>query len=186
VTVARNRRSIAPEALLASLTDAANGNVDPTAQDVVPIHALLDDGCDLDLDVLPVVREFVAPTATPLKRWGAPWLLDKISARRQARVGDPAAGIDCRGQNAAVAIRPAINRPIANNAVKGLTRIQRAVTESRASDHQLGARPPAFDMDELVSGYRAGNVQWDIPRLGPPPGRLGCRVEAAILKGNGY
>ena len=50
-------------------------------------------------------------------------------------------------------------------------------------------RPPAapsFDMDELVAGYRAGNVAWDATRFGPPPGSPGCRVDAAVLRENWY
>ena len=50
-------------------------------------------------------------------------------------------------------------------------------------------RPPAalsFDMDELVAGYRAGNVAWDATRFGPPPGSPECRVDAGILRANGY
>jgi hypothetical protein len=42
--------------LLARLTDAAGGNVAPGAVDVAPIQVLLAAGCDLDLDVLPVIR----------------------------------------------------------------------------------------------------------------------------------
>jgi glucose dehydrogenase len=45
---------------------------------------------------------------------------------------------------------------------------------------------PSFDMDELVAGYRAGNVDWDVGRFGPPPGSPGCRVDAGILRANGY
>jgi hypothetical protein len=53
-----------------------------------------------------------------------------------------------------------------------------------ARQHSPGV--PRFDMDELVAGYRAGNVDWDTNRLGPPPGAPGCRVDASILRENGY
>jgi hypothetical protein len=41
-------------------------------------------------------------------------------------------------------------------------------------------------MSEVIAGYRAGNVNWDFKRLGPPPGSPGCRVDPAILRENGY
>jgi hypothetical protein len=78
-------------------------------------------GCDLDLDVLPVVRE-IATSPMPIKRWDQPWLMH--------------------------AVLPGV---------------------------------PRFDMDDLVAGYRAGNVDWDVTRLGPPPGSPRCRVDAGIL-----
>jgi hypothetical protein len=29
-------------------------------------------------------------------------------------------------------------------------------------------------------------VEWNVARLGPPPGSPGCRVDAAVLRENGY
>jgi hypothetical protein len=49
--------------------------------DVEPISSLLEQGCDLDLDVLPVVAARV-PDLRPLKKWGAPWLVREILAAR--------------------------------------------------------------------------------------------------------
>jgi hypothetical protein len=46
------------DAIGARLLDAAQGNVDPLA-DIAPIEALLEQGCDLDADILPVVARTV-------------------------------------------------------------------------------------------------------------------------------
>jgi hypothetical protein len=72
--------------LFAKLVDAAGGNVQPGATDLGDITALLAQGCDLDLDILPAVRELVAaPGQPPLKSWGLPWLAKEIIRRRDAR-----------------------------------------------------------------------------------------------------
>jgi hypothetical protein len=67
------------------LEEAAGGMADPGA-DVYPIQALLDQGCDLDADVLPVVAREVPELPRPLKKWGAPWLVRDILAAREARL----------------------------------------------------------------------------------------------------
>jgi hypothetical protein len=134
--------------LLASLIEAAGGNVAPGAVDVAPIQVLLAHGCDLDLDVLPVVRE-IAKSQTPIKRWDHPGLIRAILRGRDIRIAPKA---------------PLPSPP--------------------SRQHSPGV--PRFDMDELVAGYRAGNVDWDTNRLGPPPGAPGCRVDASILRENGY
>jgi hypothetical protein len=64
-------------------------------------------------------------------------------------------------------------------------------SESRRAPRERAAEPAAtsasLDRDELVAGYyRAGNVDWDVGRFGPPPGSPGCRVDAGILRANGY
>ena len=51
---------------------AAMGNVDPLCWDTGPIAELLDQGCDLDLDVLPTVAGLVPGLARPLRSWDAP------------------------------------------------------------------------------------------------------------------
>jgi hypothetical protein len=63
--------------LLARLTDATGGNVAPGAVDVAPIRTLLAAGCDLDLDVLPLLRE-IATSPAPIKRWDHPPLIRAI------------------------------------------------------------------------------------------------------------
>jgi hypothetical protein len=58
---------------------------DPDA-DVYPIQALLDQGCDLEADILPIVAREVPDLPRPLKNWGAPWLLREILAAREQRL----------------------------------------------------------------------------------------------------
>jgi hypothetical protein len=66
------------------LVNAARGNVDRAA-DVLTIRAMLDKGCDLEADVLPVVARTVPELPRPLKNWGAQWLLQEILAARDKR-----------------------------------------------------------------------------------------------------
>jgi hypothetical protein len=54
------------------LVDAARWNVDRDA-DVAPVRALLDQGCDLEADVVPTVARTVPELPRPPKRWDAPW-----------------------------------------------------------------------------------------------------------------
>ena len=96
-----------------------------------------------------------------------PWLAAEIVRRRDARMASD------RVTRAPAAARTA---PVP----------RRAAERAAPPPPQ---RPPAalsFDMDELVAGYRAGNVDWDVGRFGPPPGSPGCRVDAGILRANGY
>ena len=67
------------------LVDAARWNVDREA-DVEPIQALLDQYCDLEADVLPVVARTVPELPRPLKNWGAQWLVREILAAREQRL----------------------------------------------------------------------------------------------------
>jgi hypothetical protein len=67
------------------LEEAAGGVADPEA-DVYPIQALLEQGCDLDADILPVVARMVPDMPRSLKNWGAPWLVREILAAREARL----------------------------------------------------------------------------------------------------
>ena len=59
---------------------AAQGHVDPAA-DLAPIRALLDQGCDLEADVVPIVARGLPEFPRPLKNWGAPWLVRAATAR---------------------------------------------------------------------------------------------------------
>jgi hypothetical protein len=158
--------SLTPLSLLLALKHAANGNIQPACTDVEPIRDLLQQGCDLDLDVLPAVHDLLThPLQPPLKRWSVPWLAAEIVRRRDERTGH-------------VTQAPAAARTAP---------VPRRAAERAAPPPPQ--RPPAalsFDMDELVAGYRAGNVAWDATRFGPPPGSPGCRVDAAVLRENGY
>jgi hypothetical protein len=71
--------------LWARLDRAAQGHADAGA-DVAPIRALLDQGCDLEADVLPTVARTVPELPRPLKNWGAPWLVREILAAREQRL----------------------------------------------------------------------------------------------------
>jgi hypothetical protein len=75
--------------LRACLEGAAQGHVDLVA-DIEPIQALLDQGCDLELDILPVVAREVPELPRPLKKWGAPWLVREILAARDQRLAQSA------------------------------------------------------------------------------------------------
>jgi hypothetical protein len=68
--------------LLVKMLDAAGGNDQPGAIDTAPIAALIEQGCDLDLDVLPVFRDF-ATSPTPIKRWDHPGLIRAILRGRE-------------------------------------------------------------------------------------------------------
>jgi hypothetical protein len=71
--------------LRACLEGVAAGHFDPAA-DVEPIRALLDQGCDLEADILPTVARTVPELPRPLKKWGAPWLVRDILAAREQRL----------------------------------------------------------------------------------------------------
>jgi hypothetical protein len=70
------------EALRECLTEAVQGHFDPAA-DVEPIRALLDQGCDLEADVVPIVARELPELPRPLKNWGALWLVREILAARE-------------------------------------------------------------------------------------------------------
>jgi hypothetical protein len=67
------------------LLHAGQGNVDLGA-DIEPIRALLDQGCDLEADILPIIAREVPELPRPLKKWGAPWLVRDILAGREQRL----------------------------------------------------------------------------------------------------
>jgi hypothetical protein len=53
------------------LLEAAQGHFDPAA-DISPIRALIEQGCDLEADVVPIVARELPELPRPLKNWGAP------------------------------------------------------------------------------------------------------------------
>ena len=71
--------------LVGRLSDASRGNFDHFA-DLEPIRALLDQGCDLEADVVPAVANLLPDLPRPLKNWGAPWLVREILAAREQRL----------------------------------------------------------------------------------------------------
>ena len=71
--------------LRARLFAASSGNVHALA-DISPIRALLDQGCDLEADILPIVARELPELPRPLRNWGAPWLVRDILAARDQRL----------------------------------------------------------------------------------------------------
>jgi hypothetical protein len=61
------------------------GQFDPAA-DTSPICLVIEQGCDLEMDVVPVVAREIPELPRPLKNWGAPWLVREILAARDLRV----------------------------------------------------------------------------------------------------
>jgi hypothetical protein len=79
------RREDYHDAIRARLIDASNGNIDALA-DISPIRALIEQGCDLDADILPTVAGTVPELPRPLKNWGAKWLAQDILTARDRRL----------------------------------------------------------------------------------------------------
>ena len=52
------------------LEEAGQGHFDADA-DIAPIRALLDQGCDLEADILPIFARELPELPRPLKNWGA-------------------------------------------------------------------------------------------------------------------
>jgi hypothetical protein len=73
------------EYLRTRLIDAAHGNFDLSSS-IEPIRTLLDQGCDLEADVVPIVARLLPDLPRPLKNWGAPWLVREILAAREQRL----------------------------------------------------------------------------------------------------
>jgi hypothetical protein len=68
------------------LEEAGQANFDARVS-VAPILALIEQGCDLEADILPVVAPEVPELPRPLKSWGAKWLAQEILAARERRLG---------------------------------------------------------------------------------------------------
>jgi hypothetical protein len=79
--------------LLGRLHEAAQGQIESFA-DVTPILALIEQGCDLEADVLPTVARTVPDLPRPLRSWAAKCLIrplllrpGRIFARPAVRLG---------------------------------------------------------------------------------------------------
>jgi hypothetical protein len=112
-----------------------------SAADLAPIRALLDQGCDLDGDFLPIVARELPELSRPLKNWGAPWLVRDILAAPACTVSD------------AVEAPPPDRDGTSDN-------YRRGVVEPPSVEDPPPPRraPPAIDWDEFVGGYRAGLI----------------------------
>jgi hypothetical protein len=162
----RVRYEVVAEAvsLRVRLIDASHGNIDALA-DIAPIRALIEQGCDLEADILPVIEREVPELQQPLRNWGAQWLAQEILAQRNgrlARAGSLIQRVEAQPDYAtADEIKP---------------------VEAPAPVRRVSA----MDWDEFVSGHRAGLIEWNTARLGPKPGKPGCRAPAEVLREHGF
>jgi len=83
--IAQEKLASARLSLKGKLVCAAQWNVDRDA-DVEPIRALIEQGCDLEADILPIVAREVPELSRPLKSWGVKWLADEILSARDQRL----------------------------------------------------------------------------------------------------
>ena len=56
------------------------------------MRAVIEQGCDLDLDILPIVAREVPELPRPLRNWGAQWLVREILAARDQRLAGTLSG----------------------------------------------------------------------------------------------
>jgi hypothetical protein len=77
--------SIDLDGIREALMSAVGAKVAPECIDISPIEQLVREGCYLQADILPVVKERVPALKSPLKSWGASWLLDAIRERASKR-----------------------------------------------------------------------------------------------------
>lgn len=78
-----------------ALFEAAKGNVAHGTTGIEFIGPILDleaQGCDFELDILPVVRDRIAKIDTPLRTWGARWLRDAILEHKATRLSNRGKG----------------------------------------------------------------------------------------------
>jgi hypothetical protein len=64
-----------------------------------PEPTLLDQGCEIEADVVPIVAKEVPDLPRPLKNWGAPWLVRESLAARDQRLGLPPAVLRLRAHS---------------------------------------------------------------------------------------
>ena len=66
------------------LIEASNGNMDALA-DISPIRGLIEQGCDLEADVLPVVARLLPELSAPAQKLGRGF--SPLTLSRRIRVG---------------------------------------------------------------------------------------------------
>jgi hypothetical protein len=183
--------------------------------DLAPIRVMLADGVELD-DILRALRDKVDPRVThraaALRSWEEPRFLRHVAEAHLRRTvvpgwvgrwlktlhGEPAGAPE---PSAAVLAPPAPENVSATSggvpaphpdeslAVQRETiaaRFARARPEPGPPGEQEEPDAQQFDWSELVAGHRAGTFRWDEQAFGPPPGEVGCRAPAAILRAEGY
>jgi hypothetical protein len=127
------------------LEEACQANYDARAS-VEPIQALLDKGCDLEADVLPVVARLVPDLPRPLRNWGAQWLMQEILAAR-----------DKRGA-AREPLREPPEPPERPEPPAYDPELMAAVTFKEVEAPPPARRLSAMDWDEFVAGHCAGLI----------------------------
>jgi hypothetical protein len=155
------------------LIDAAGGNVDREA-DVLTIRALLDEGCDLEADILPTVARMMPELPRPLKNWGAQWLVREIlEARDQREAAHEPPG------NAQSAYNEIMSQTLAEEPERpeppayATPELLAAVTFKEVEAPPPARRLSDLDWDEFVAGHRAGLIEWNTARLSPGRGGQG-------------
>jgi hypothetical protein len=140
-----------PKNLRVRLIDASNGNMDALS-DIAPIRGLIEQGCDLEADVLPIVARMLPELPRPLKNWGAPWLVRDILAARDQRLSGHAGDSGSLNETAVEAPPPVQRTPASHgrNSSRGTARAssngtRRGAAPSRASRRQVG-RFLTFDL----------------------------------------
>ena len=187
--------------LLHLLVEACGGRVRLNSADHQPVAAIADvsrirdviaAGADLEHDVLPVLRHLVAVDGQPpLPKWPQ-WVIDEIMACQVKRIMATARGKMLDGVRAAQdayiveVTKPVVRGPPPTEAELDAIKITRIGPELPTKMGMLQAKPAVFDMSEVVAGYVAGTLAWDLRRLGPPPGEPGCRISPGDLQLGGW
>ena len=148
------------------LREAAGWQSEPAPMLAVTgaIQALLDDGADLEIDVLPVVRA-IAPRARSRTTWK--YFIGAITEAKQQRTGASQPRATANGGS-----NPderAVNRLIGYTA-----------DDSRRPDGQYASIDDARWTRVLAIGR--SDHAWDSRHYGPIPGQHGCRVPEALMQ----
>jgi hypothetical protein len=84
---------------------------------------------------------------------------------------------------------PAVSRCLRRSHATGLRhRWQRPQPAQQHPQPERQPEPERISDDgweEIIAGYKAGMVHWNVRRLGPEPGQPGCRAPRNVLRGFG-
>jgi hypothetical protein len=170
--VPRDQYRLVPiDHLLGRLADAFKGNFDASAS-IAPIRALLDQGYDLEADIVPTVARTMPDLPRPLKRWDGPVAAAMIRGYR----------LSIRG----IVASPGTVRTIDNQG-------KRTIDKRHSSVRRRPREPPicrlAIDKWQAIRARRMRLKPRGIPPLerarqvghGPGHGRQHVRFEVAAL-----
>ena len=146
------------QGLVRQLKEAANGNVAHDTVGIEELKPILDlqaQGCDLQADVLPTIRDTVPKLGQPLRTWAAKFLREAIIGRRDARLAG----------------RSAANGHANSNSAQQLP-------AEWWKDEALCAFPMRW---WLVTGGEHCGGRWDDDKYGPPPNYKSCRVPRELI-----